>query len=215
MKRTTAILSFIFCFALFTNAQDWSTDVYQYSEEYPGYIIEEDGTKKEGFITYKNRYTMQNEVIFYGEKGNKKTKEKYKTADLKEYKVADKVYHCISYSGGLLKKPIRANLLIKEGCINQYVWYNRADNYMVMQQGENETDEEFNKRKYPPVWVVNKAGTNEPKSIDQFGLKYKSKMAEFVAENPELAKKIEEGEKGYGMLAFEKIIDEYNAQCKE
>jgi len=195
-------------------AQDWSSDVYKYGEEYPGYVITENGTKIEGYITYQNRYTMQNEVMFYKEKDNKKSKEKYKTADLKEYKVADKVYHCIHYSGGLLPKPVRANLVVSEGCITQYVWYDRAENYMLMQQGSTESEEEFMNRMYPSKMVFQRKGSDEPKSSDYFALKFPSKMGEWVSDNAALAAKVEGKEKGYGLLSILQIIDEYNAQCK-
>lgn len=210
-------LTLLFCgiLALMTtdmNAQDWSSDVYKYGEDYPGYVIDEDGKKIEGFIRYQNRYKMQNEVLFFAEKGNKKSKTKYKTADLKEYMVADKMYHCIHYSGGLLKKPVRANLVVKDGCITQYVWYDRAENYALMQRGANETEEEFMNRMYPSKMVFLKDG-DEPRSVDYFGLKFAKKMSEYVADNEELAAKVTAKEKGYRMLAILEIIDEYNANC--
>ena len=201
--------------ALQLNAQDWSTDVYKYGEEYPGYVVDEKGNKTEGYIKYRDRYSMQNEVIFFAEKGNKKTKTKYKTADLKEYKVADKLYHCIHYSGGLLAKPIRANLVVSEGCITQYVWYDRAEGYALMQQGPNETDEEFGNRMYPSKMVFLKSGSDEPKSVDYFGLKFAKKMSEYISDNKELASKVANKEKGYGMLKILDIIEQYNAECEE
>ena len=94
----------------------------------PGYIVDASGKKTEGYIKYQNRYTMQNEVLFYTDKDDKKSKQDLKTKDLKEYMVADKLYHCINYSGGLSGSAIRANLVVEDGCITQYVWYNRAEN---------------------------------------------------------------------------------------
>lgn len=194
-------------------SQDWSTDVYKYGEQYPGYVIDAKGNKTEGFIKYQNRYTMQNEVVFFAEKGNKKTKTKYKTADLQSYQVADKVYHCIHYSGGLMAKPIRANLLVNEGCINEYVWYSRAEGYALMQQGESESDEEFAARVYPPKSVFKKG--EDVKSMDQFGIKFAKKMSEFVSDNKELAEKVMSKEKGYRMLGILNIIEEYNSNCEQ
>lgn len=195
-------------------AQDWSSDVYKYGEQYPGYVITADGDKIEGYIKYRNRYTMQNEVIFFKEKGNKKTKEKYATKDLKEYKVADKLYHCINYSGGLMAKPIRANLVVAEGCITEYVWYDRAESYAVMQQGSSESDEEFMNRMYPPKTVYLNNNNGMVKSVDQFGLKFPKKMSEFIADQKDLASKVANKEKGYGMLKILNIIEEYNTNCK-
>ncbi|HEY0977234.1 MAG TPA: hypothetical protein VGE21_07165 [Flavobacteriales bacterium] len=196
-----------------TRAQDWSSDVYRMGELYPGYIIDASGKKTEGWIKYQNRYTMQNEVLFWTDKDNKKTKQDLKTKDLKEYKVADKLYHCINYSGGLIGSAVRANLVVKDGCIVEYVWYTRADNYMTMVKLANETEEEYMARLYPATMVYNKPGDEKPRSLDYFGLKFKEKMAEYVGDNKELAKKVADGEKGYGMLNIQAIINEYNAAC--
>ena len=196
-------------------AQDWSTDVYKYGEEYPGYIIDADGNKTEGFITYQDRYTMQNKIIFWKEKGNKKSKEKLDTKDLKEYKVADKLYHVIHYSGGLLSKPLRGNLVVKEGCITEYMWYNRDDNYLTMQKQAGESDDDYLNRKYPPTAVFLKKGDEEPKTLDNFALKFSKKMSDWIADNHDLAGKVASKEKGYGMLKFYDIIEEYNAACEE
>jgi hypothetical protein len=194
-------------------AQDWSSDVYKGGELYPGYIIDADGKKTEGYIKYQNRYTMQNEVLFYTDKDDKKSKQDLKTKDLKEYKVADKLYHCINYSGGLSGSAIRANLVVEEGCITQYVWYNRAENWAILQKGASETEEEFMARMYPSVMVFMKPGDEKPRSLDYFGLSFAKKMAEYVGDNKELAKKVEDKEKGYGMLNILPIITEYNAAC--
>lgn len=196
-------------------SQDWSTDVYKYGEQYPGYVVDASGKKIEGFIKYQNRYTMQNEVLFFKEKGNNKTKMKYKTADLKEYKVADKIYHCIPYSGGLSSKAIRANLLVKDGCITEYVWYNRAENAAIMQKSAGETEEEFMTRMYPPVTVYFKKGDDKPRTVDYFGLKFANKMSEWISDNKELSDNVANKEKGYKMLNFLNIIEEYNEACKE
>ena len=139
---------------------------------------------------------------------------KYKTADLKEYKVADKVYHCIPYSGGLSGKAIRANLLVKDGCITEYVWYNRAENYAVMQKSPSETDEEFMTRMYPPVTVYLKKGDDKPRTVDYFGLKFSTKMSEWISDNKELSAKVANKENGYKMLNILNIIDECNAACE-
>lgn len=213
MKYTTSILIALLA-TLSLSAQDWDPEVYKSGEQYPGYVILEDGTKKEGFIQLSNRYKMQNEILFYAEKGNKKTKEKYKTADLQQYKIADKLYHCIHYSGGLMSKPVRANLVVNEDCITEYVWYNRADDYLSMRQSSSESYEEYMARMYPPVAVFQKEGEESPRSIDYFALKFSKKMAEFVAENKELAAKVTAKEKGYGMLKVLDIIAEYNENCE-
>ena len=65
MTFRTLLSTLLLVTATASNAQDWSSDVYRSGELYPGYIIDAAGTKTEGFIKYQNRYTMQNEVLFY------------------------------------------------------------------------------------------------------------------------------------------------------
>lgn len=195
-------------------AQDWSSDVYHIGEQYPGYVVTAEGQKIEGFIRYGDPYSMQNEVLFFAEKGNKKTKVKYKTADLFEYKVADKLYHCIHYSGGLLKKPVRANLVVTEGCITEYVWYDNPEGYALITRGSNESIEEYYTRRYTSTMVFKKKGEDEVKALSSFGIKFADKMSEFVADDKELAAKVANKADGYGMLAIQAIIAEYNANCE-
>ncbi|MEO8590504.1 MAG: hypothetical protein ABI432_14100 [Flavobacteriales bacterium] len=212
------LLRFLFSAVLFvaisaTHAQNWDPSVYHSGELYPGYIIDASGKKTEGYIKMQDRYSMQNEVLFFTDKEDKKSKVKYKADDLKEYRIADKVYRCINYSGGLSGSAIRANLVVAEGCITQYVWYNRAENWALLQKGASETEEEFMARLYPSVMVFMKPGDEKPRSLDYFGLKFATKMSEYVAENKELAAKVANKEDGYGMLRILEIIQEYNAAC--
>jgi hypothetical protein len=194
-------------------AQNWDPSVYRMGDLYPGYVIDASGTRTDGYIKLQDRYSMQNDVQFFANQEDKKSKMKYKTSDLKEYKVADKVYHCINYSGGLSGSAIRANLVVAEGCITQYVWYNKAENFALIQKGANETEEAYMERLYPSVMVFMKPGDEKPRSLDYFGLKFATKMSEYVAENKELAAKVLAKEDGYGMLRIMEIIQEYNAAC--
>jgi hypothetical protein len=217
MKIKGLLLAAIALISLSASAQDWSQDVYKYGEQYPGYVIMEDGTKVEGFIKYKNRSIMQREVVFFSEKGNNKTKTKYKSADLKEYKVADKLYHCINYSGGLNKKAIRGNLVISEGCIMEYRWYGNIElsEGRKVNRGPGESYDAFLDRKYPPETVYYKEGDERPVTTDYFALKFAKKMSEYIADNAELSAKVASKEKGYRMLAILTIIEEYNENCEE
>jgi hypothetical protein len=213
MKLKTLLFSVFALTCFFMQAQDWSSDVYKYGDLYPGYVILENGDKKEGFITYRNRYSMQNEVIFWKTKGDKKSKTKYKTGDLTEYLVADKLYKCIHYSGGLMKKPIKANLLVTDGCIAEFVWYDQAEGYLTMQKQTGESQEDFMKRMYPRTTVYLKAGSEEPKTTDYFALNFSKKMSEWISDDAALSQKVADKEKGYKMLAILDIIAQYNENC--
>ena len=215
MKLKSLLFSAFMLTAFIMVAQDWSTDVYKYGTLYPGYVIDEDGKKTEGFIKYQNRYSLQNDLLFYTDKDNKKSKVKYKTQDLTEYMVADKLYHVIHYSGGLLKKPLRGNLVVNDGCITEYVWYDRADDHLQMRKTGGETDNEFLDRKYPPSQLFLKDGEEEVKKPAKFLLKFSEKMAEWIADDLDLAGKVAAKEKGYKMLNLLQIIDEYNENCEK
>ena len=217
MKLKSLLFSAFMLTTFFMMAQtpDWSSDVYKYGELYPGYIIDATGTKTEGFIKYQNRYSLQNNIVFYTDKTNKKTKTKYKTQDLLEYKVADKLYHCIHYSGGLLKKPVRGNLVVNEDCITEYIWYERAENYSTMRKASGETQEEFLDRMYPPTTLFKKEGDSEVKTVASFALKFSEKMSDWISDNADISGKVAAKEKGYKVLNLLQIIDEYNEACEK
>jgi hypothetical protein len=213
MKLKSILFSAFMLSSFIMMAQDWSSDVYKMGELYPGYIVDASGKKTEGFIKYDNRYDMQNDVLFYTDKADKKSKVKYATADLKEYMVADKLYHCIHYSGGLLAKPIRANLVVKEGCITEYVWYDRNEAYMTMTRGSGESEEDYYARMYPPTQVFLKDGDEDAKTIASLALKFAEKMSEWISDNAALSEKVATKEKGYGALNMLYVIEEYNTNC--
>lgn len=215
MEKRSIIIVIVLVISSFVRSQDWSTDTYQYDEQYPGYVITKEGERIDGFIKYRNRYVMQEEVIFYKVKDNPSTKERYLAEDLKEYKVADKTYHCINYSGGASVTKIRGNLLIDgKGCIKKYVWYDRASGYNTLIRGEGESDEDFGNRKFPPTTIYYKVGDEMAVNADFFRDDFTKKMAAYVKDNKELYKKVKAEENGYAQLFnMEAIFDEYNKDC--
>ena len=106
--KTLVLLSML-CMGGAVWSQDWSTNTYKYGEQYEGYVITDEGERVDGYIKYRNRMIMQEEVIFYSVKDNPSTKKKYMADKLSEYKVGDKLYHCIPYSGSSARAT-RANL---------------------------------------------------------------------------------------------------------
>ncbi len=213
MKSKFLLLFFAFVAFGQANAQDWSNPNYKYGQTYPGYIIKADGKKVEGFILFQDRYSMQNDILFYTDKEDKATKEKYKTEDLKEFQVAEKLYHCIHYSGGLMTKPVRANLVVSEGCITEYVWYDKNDLGTSLKRNQGESDDDFYRRMYPPKTVYKNKNAEDVSSVDYFAMKFSTKMAEFIGDNKELAEKVTNKEKGYTVFKILDIFAEYNAAC--
>jgi len=196
-------------------AQDWSTDKYQYSELYEGYIVDKDGRKTEGFIKYQSRYKLQEEVIFYKKKNDTK-RTIYDADDLSEYKVADKHYRVINFSGGASVQKMRGNLIINEGgCIKKYVWYDRAPGYNQLKRRPNETAEEFGDRKFPSVYAYYKDGDEMAVTEEFFDKDFTNKMKAYVKDCKELYKKVKAATSGYNkILNMESVFNEYNECCK-
>ncbi|MDR3706077.1 MAG: hypothetical protein P4L28_09250 [Paludibacteraceae bacterium] len=205
MKKTAISILFCLFLAMGAYAQDWSVSVYSTGTKYPGYIIKTDGTKQEGYIKAKARAGLegvgnsnQNVVEFYTDPKDKKTKTEYKPADLKEYKIADKVYRSMHYSGGLSSKPLSFVLLASDGHIARYTWYD--------QEGYIHGLEPTYKSK-----VIYQKGDDKPVELADLAIGFAKKISAMVSDDAELAAKVTNKEKGYGMLDLEKIIAEYNA----
>lgn len=212
MKSFLSLFVLIFiAFQSFT--QDWSSDTYQYDELYPGYIIKKDGEKIAGFIKYRNRVVMQDEIVFFMDKNNPKTKTTYKPDALTEYEVADKHYDCLNYSGSALNNDTKALLLVKKGCITEYAWYEKMDQYNKLVKAEGESDEDFAKRKYPSTIVYQQEG-QIPIDLDYFKDDYNKKMSQYLSKNKELSTRVKKDGSTFSPYVAKSIIDEYNKDCK-
>lgn len=200
-----------------TYAQDWTTETYKYDELYPGFVVTKEGEKILGFIKYRNRFIMQEEIIFFREENNPRNKKRYYPADLLEYKVADKHYRCTNYSGGASINDIRGNLIINEdGCIKEYVWYSLASGYNTMTKFEGESDEDFGNRKFPSTPVFFKEGDEMAVGATFFEDNFVKKVSSYVSKNKELVKKIKAEQIGYnGISNLRRIFHEYDASCSE
>jgi|SRR6185437_4083486 len=201
MKKNVFIL-FVFVLisgAAFAQKPDWSSDVYMEEQIYPGYIIKSNGEKIEGFIKALPRGASEDGLMpsnqtrcdFYTDPKNKKTKVVYKPADLIGYKIADKYYKSIAYSGGLMAK---ANFCLQTsaGRISTYVWYSKKN----LTQWEEKD-------------LIQK-GDEKPMDQSMFMLSFAKKMSEMASDYPELAAKVSNKDKGYGVGSMFDVIKEYN-----
>jgi hypothetical protein len=211
MKIRSLIAAVFILVATTAFAQDWSGNKYKFGAKYPGYIITSSGDTVRGFIQHNGRSDNQVKCVFWTNPDDKKTKKEYEPEDIKGYMVGDKTYRSIQYSGGLMAKPWRFNLLITDGHIAAYKFYNKKGDHIpgIQSRGMNETEAQYDERMHDEDQVFQK-GTDKPVTLQYFGIKFSSKMAEYVSDYPELAKKVEDKEKGYGMLKILDIIDEYN-----
>jgi hypothetical protein len=215
MKLKGLIASLFILTSIISTAQDWTTDTYQYDELYDGYIIDNNGVKILGYIKYRNRNINQEEVYFYHEKDNPSAKKKYLVDDLREFKVADKTYRCINYSGSSSYQKKKANLLTADGCISSFLWYERASGYNTMKKLEGESDEAFGNRKFPSTVVYYKDGDDMGVTDAYFQDDFEKKMSSYVSDNRDLSKKVKSGTEGYKIANLLDIIKEFNDSCEE
>ena len=195
---------------------DWNPQIYQVGKMYPGYIINLEGDTVKGFIKADSRCSYggmgssnQNTAAFYLHESDKKPVAKYKPDEIKGYKVADKVYESINYSGGLLKKP-NFNIVVTDGAIRTYEWYSTVDGYATLQMQSGETWKEFDARRFETKMIVAK-DPKAPMEYSTLGMQFVKRMPELIADNPEMAKKVTNKEQGYKFINMFAVIDEYNA----
>lgn len=181
-------------------AQDWSGNVYQIGKKYPGFYVTNAGDTVHGYFMHGTKLQNQSHCDFYKLETNPKPDQKFSPADISSYKVADKLYRSIHYSGGLLKKPLRFVLVVKDGGISQFIFYS-----------EDPTTPTEEKTVY---YKANDPANPDPMELQDFGIGFAKKMSAFVADYAELSKKVADKEKGYGMLQIDAIVDEYNTWYK-
>lgn len=183
----------LFVLALGTLTGYTQDNKYRLFEFYEGYIIHNDGTKERGYIQHLDESDRYEKVVFKTDL--KAKKQKFKVGQIAGYKVADTEYRGVEYADVMFKG--RKFLIIDElGCINTYHFrqYNSEDR----------------------AWETITIFENDEGAINsqKFVLSFAKSMGELVKADAELAEKVRNKEKGYGLLNMYKIVDEYNANCK-
>ena len=198
---------------------DWNPAIYQVGKMYPGYIINMEGDTVKGFLKAGSRCSIngignsnQNTAEFFINETDKKPAAKYKPTDIKGYKIADKVYESIAYSGGLFKKP-NFNLVVIDGEIRVYEWYATVEGYSTLNMQSGETWQKFDERRFDSKSVMAKKNV-EPAELSMVGLQFVKKMPAFIEDHKELVSKVTNKEKGYSFLQIWAVIDEYNAWAR-
>jgi len=174
---------------------DWSGKVYVIGKIYPGFYVTNANDTVYGYFQHGTQAGNQKKCSFYTNEMDRKPTSEFKPDDLKSYKVGDKLYRSINFSGGLNNKALRFNLVTKDGGITEYVFYS----------------EDGNATPEPVFHKPHDASNSKPLQMGYFALGFAKKVAEYVSDYPALAAKVSGKEKGYGMLNLLAIFDEYNA----
>jgi hypothetical protein len=189
----------------------WSTDNFEENIYYEGYVVDIHNDTLRGFVRFTNRVDIQHEILFLKERDQLSSQVKYRPADLIGFGFVDKIYRCINYSGGSSSSAIKANLLAKVGCIEEYIWYEKAEGYSKMIKRPTESIKEFRNRRYISTRVY--YNTNQRKAVDgdYFLLNRETKLLDFVKEDVELVNAMKN--KRFNSDKLEEIFRAYNLSC--
>jgi hypothetical protein len=174
--------------------QDWSGETYKYNKIYAGYYVTLAGDTINGYLRHGDKVKNQKNCEFFENEMDRKPLHKFSPKDISAYTVGDKVYRSVNYSGGLMSKPLRFNLVLRDGPITEYIFYS--------EDGTAEERGFFHKPHDPR--------NSDPKQLSDFSLKFSKKMSDYVEDYPELAEKVRNKDKGYGLIRILDIIEEYN-----
>ncbi|MBL7730246.1 MAG: hypothetical protein JNM88_03645 [Chitinophagaceae bacterium] len=195
MKRYFFFVLLIVTFNTAMAQPDWSGKVYVIGKIYPGFYVTNANDTVYGYFEHGSQVSGQKRCKYYTNEMDKKPTKEFGPEDIKGYKVADKLYRSINFSGGLTSKPLRFNLVSKDGAITEFTFYSEDGNATAEPVYQKPHDPNFTK----------------PVQISYFALGFAKKVSEYVADYPALAAKVSGKEKGYGMLNLLAIFDEYNA----
>ena len=217
--QTLTVLLFFVSISI-AQAQSWYNSELV-GQKFPGYVITNEGEKLTGQIVYQTPHGMINRVKFYDDKSPDKLI-KFKAEELKAYFVKDMLWKAFEEKDALslIKKDRVVKtfyLVITQGCIAIYESYTFGfiDNKVKRNQ-EGETINEISLNPVEKVELYLKK-TEDKKMLsigDPKFVFFAKGMSKYLADDPELAKKVKSKEKGYKRMHLYKIIDEYNENCE-
>ncbi|MFT4602436.1 MAG: hypothetical protein ACI857_002622 [Arenicella sp.] len=190
------------------NAQDWSPESYKVGTVYEGHIIMKDGKKVAGFIEANIRTKMQSKITYWSVKGDKGTKETLTVKEITSFTIAGKTWKAIAYSGGISKKALNFNLHVKDGAIEEYVYYSKYTPSTDPKVKSTPPASDYQGRKYESKNIYKNGDVIL--AGDQLVIGFKKKMPLLVSDNSDMVTKIQAKEPGYKVTNRSKIIEEYN-----
>lgn len=215
MKQIFTVVILVFTSLSFAQIDDNWEDI---SEKLPGYIITNDGEKVEGYLKRFLKIKSQRKVKFFQTLDDKP--QVYDPNDLKAYKIADDYYESHPYEG--LNGKTKVFLLrTVQGKIDLFDYYirvedNQGNEITLSKKGNKEIILDFDGSKIETEVLAVKDDKDYLKfSSPKFLFAFKSIMSDYVADYPELSKKIKNKEKGYKVLAILNIVNEYNSHFEK
>lgn len=188
------LITALFAICLIFSTNDVAAQDYRANSFYEGYVVKKDGSRLEGFILYGTMEQNKGLAVFYTDKNNRKTKQKFKTKDIAGYKVGSEEYISVTYRS-VLKQRVFAKVESKGQIMV----------LSVAEPGEN------------GAWSYNmalKKGDEDAIGTARF-INFAKQMSQYISDYEALATKVKNKEKGYRLLAMLDIIAQYNEWYEE
>lgn len=188
------LITALFAICLIFSTNDVAAQDYRVNSFYEGYVVKKDGSRLEGFILYGTMEQNKGLAVFYTDKNNRKTKQKFKTKDIAGYKVGSEEYISVTYRS-VLKQRVFAKVESKGQIMV----------LSVAEPGEN------------GAWSYNmalKKGDEDAIGTARF-INFAKQMSQYISDYEALATKVKNKEKGYRLLAMLDIIAQYNEWYEE
>lgn len=187
------ILRLLFIFSLFTlsaKAQNYTSPSLT-QEIHPGTVTPLDGKIIQGYVLNASNVKNQKECIFYLDYKDGRSRKVYSPDDLLGYTVEDNAYKSLSYSGNLKfgKASKHFVYVAKPGSITTYVYWGPEEQLLWAKENE------------------------EPVGSASLLMGFKKNILKLTGDDADIAGKIEQKEKGYGMMNVADIIAEYNTRA--
>jgi hypothetical protein len=184
---------------------------------YPGFIITLDGDTIDGHLLNINLWLNQHMTFMYKDPENAEGRVKYKAGEIKAYQVGIRYYESMDYTFAYSTKTRNFILRKADGPINLYIWYYDEDRGKLLSPDISLAElakaylfEE--KDLWSNAFGKKKNGEFTELTSVKFLMKFAKNMSAYIADNPELARKVLDKTPGYqGTIGgIEKIIREYN-----
>ncbi|SMC94714.1 hypothetical protein [Pedobacter nyackensis] len=189
MKKILFLLLIVIGVRSQSTAQDY-IDPLPSLKLYPGTVVTLDGTVINGYVYNNYKEKNQKQCLFYKEKDGR-SERIYKPNELISYTIENTEYRSVNYDGTLrFGKPGKNFVFVAQpGAITTYAYYGSEKQIF---------------------WAK---GNEAPVIGADLTLGFKKNINKLIGDNTALASKVEQKQKGYGMMNIIDIINEYNAQA--